>query len=59
MNYENLGARIKCNGSLDQEICALEDCRGNIVFSRGPRVFLEFLEWLEGLGTNDKSSCEI
>jgi hypothetical protein len=30
-----------------------------MVFSGGSRVILEFLEWLEGLGANDRGSCEV
>jgi hypothetical protein len=47
------------NGASDQKIWALEDCSGKAVFSRGPGAFLEFLELLEGLGTNDRGSCKI
>jgi hypothetical protein len=55
----NLGLRIMQDGALDQKIWALEDCRGKIVFSRGSGVFLKFLVWLEGLGTDDRGSCQI
>jgi hypothetical protein len=53
MNSKNLGARIRRNEALDQKIWALEDYRGKMVFSGGSMAFLRFLEWLEGLGTND------
>jgi hypothetical protein len=45
--------------ALDQKICSLEDYRGKMVFLGGFRVFLEFLEGLERLGTNDRGSCKI
>jgi hypothetical protein len=51
MNFEHLGTRIMENGALDQKIWALEAFRGKIVFSGGSEAILEFLEWLEGLGT--------
>jgi hypothetical protein len=28
-------------------------------FQGGSRVILDFLEWLEGLGTKDRGSCKI
>jgi hypothetical protein len=59
MNSENLGARIIRNGALDQKICALEACRGKIVFLGGSRVVLEFLEWLAGLWCKRQDSCGI
>jgi hypothetical protein len=59
MNSENLGARIMENGAWNQKIWALEAFRGKTVFSGGSRVILEFLEWLEGLDTKDRGSCEI
>jgi hypothetical protein len=31
---------------------------GKMVFLGYSRVILEFLEWLEGLGTKDRGSCE-
>jgi hypothetical protein len=46
------------NGALDQKIWALEAFRGKMVFLVGSRVILEFLDWLEGLGTKDGGSCE-
>jgi hypothetical protein len=33
--------------------------RGKMAFLGGSGVFLEFLEWLEGLGANDRGSYEI
>jgi hypothetical protein len=47
------------NGALDQKICALEAFWGKTVFLGGSRVFLEFMEWLEGLGAKDRGSCKI
>jgi hypothetical protein len=32
---------------------------GKMVFLGGSRAILEFLEWLEGLGTKDRDSCKI
>jgi hypothetical protein len=43
---------------LIQKIWALEAFRGKMVFSGGSGVIQEFLEWLEGLGTKDRGSCE-
>jgi hypothetical protein len=55
VNFENLGARIAENKSLNQKIWALEGFKGKTVFLGGFGVILEFLEWLEGLGTKDRS----
>jgi hypothetical protein len=55
MNSVNVGARIMRNGDLDQKIWAMEAFRGKMVFLGGPRVILEFLEWLEGLGAKDRA----
>jgi hypothetical protein len=59
INSENLGARIMRNGALDQKIWALKACRGKTIFSGGSGVIMEFLEWLEGLGSKDRDSCKI
>jgi hypothetical protein len=32
---------------------------GKMVFLGSSGAILEFLEWLEGLGTKDRGSCEI
>jgi hypothetical protein len=37
----------------------LEAFRGKMVFSGGSGAILEFLEWLEGLGTKDWGSREV
>jgi hypothetical protein len=58
-NSENLGAKIMENGALDQNIWALEAFRGKTVFLGGSRMVLELLEWLVGLGANNRSPCEI
>jgi hypothetical protein len=58
INSESLDARIMRNRALDQKIWALESFRGKTVCSGGFGVIREFLEWLEGLGTKDTSSCE-
>jgi hypothetical protein len=50
MNSENLGVRIMQNGALDQKIWYLEVFSGKTVFSGGSEEFLQFLEWLEGIG---------
>jgi hypothetical protein len=50
MNSKNLGVRIKQNGALDQKIWYLEVFSGKTVFSGGFEEFLQFLEWLEGIG---------
>jgi hypothetical protein len=54
MNSENLGAGIEENRAWNQKIWALVTFRGRTVFSGGSGVILEFLEWLEGLGTKDR-----
>jgi hypothetical protein len=54
MNSENFGTRIMWNEALDQKIWVLKDYRGTTVLSGGSTVFLGFLEWLEGLGANDR-----
>jgi hypothetical protein len=59
MNSENLGAIIKENEALDKKIWALEAYRGKTVILGGSRVILEFLEWLEGFGANDRGSYGI
>jgi hypothetical protein len=58
MNFENLGTRIAENGAWNQKICSLEAFRGKTVFLEGSRAILEFLEWLEGLGTKNRGSCK-
>jgi hypothetical protein len=47
MNSENLGARIRENGALDQKIWALEAFRGKMVFLGGFGAILEFF-WVVG-----------
>jgi hypothetical protein len=59
MNSENLGARITENGAWNQKIWSLETFRGKTDFSGDSGVILEFFDWLEGLGTKDRGSCEI
>jgi hypothetical protein len=34
-------------------------CRGKMVFLEGSGVILEFLEWLEVLGSKYRGSCKI
>jgi hypothetical protein len=55
MNFENLGTRIAENGAWNQKICSLEAFRGKTIFLEGSRAILEFLEWLEGLGTKNRA----
>ncbi len=59
MNSENLGTRIVENGALNQKIWYLEVFSGKTVFSGGSEEFLQFLEWLEGLGAKYRGSCKI
>jgi hypothetical protein len=59
MNPENLGTRITENEAWNQNIWALEAFRCKMVFSRGLGAILEFLEWLEGLGTKYRGSCKV
>jgi hypothetical protein len=59
MNFENLGTRIMENRTLDQKIWTLEAFRGGIALSEGSGAILEFLEWLDGLGTKYRGSCKI
>jgi hypothetical protein len=59
MNSENLGTRIAENGAWSQKIWALEAFRGKTIFLGDSGVILEFLEWLEGLGTKDRGSCGV
>jgi hypothetical protein len=57
--YKNLGTRITENGALDQKIWALEAFRGKMVFSGVFWGFSWIFEWLEGLGTKYRGSCEV
>jgi hypothetical protein len=47
------------NGALNQKIWALEAFRGKTVFLGGSGVISKFLEWLEGLGAEDRGSYEV
>jgi hypothetical protein len=58
VNSKNLVARIMLNEALDQKIRALEALKGKMINSGNSGEFLESLEWLEGLGTEDRGSCE-
>jgi hypothetical protein len=58
VNSKNLVARIMLNKALDQKIRALEALKGKMINSGSSGEFLESLEWLEGLGTKDRGSCE-
>jgi hypothetical protein len=53
-----LGARIVESGVWNQKIWALEAFKGKIVFLGDSGAILEFLEWLEGLATKDRGSCD-
>jgi hypothetical protein len=57
--FREFGARMVENGALNQKIWAPEAFRDKMVFSGGYGVILEFLEWLEGLGTKDRGSTEV
>jgi hypothetical protein len=58
VNSKNLVARIMLNEALDQKIRALEALKGKMINSGNSGEFLESLEWLEGLGTKERGSCE-
>jgi hypothetical protein len=53
MNSENLGARIAENGGRDKKIRAYEDLGARWSFHEVLGAFLEFSEWLEGLGAKN------
>jgi hypothetical protein len=59
MNSENLSARIRKNGALDDKIWPLETFRGKMVISGGYGCIYGILEWLEGVGAKYRCSCKI
>jgi hypothetical protein len=58
-DFEILGARITKNRVLDRKIWAFEALWAKWSFQEILGAYLEFLEWLEGLGVKDRGLCKI